>query len=302
MKTNLFLVTLTGLAFHAGAVEQTLIPTAVIGNVTAAPLAHEPSAVVTSNASVPLRREISTGESGQLMLDLLPGAQMRLLPNSRLVISGVQTSSRRNAAIGFTPGDSAIKSILTHHDAEIGRSKISVPTAKLELHSGSILMSSANSEMQIVLPGGLVSTSGALFSVSVDSPGCARLTVAQGVATLTLDDGQTVNVGTDSFAKFCSTNSGFQLTGPLPIDSDAASQKDFASLQGHSMAAPEAIGEYKEVLSAKEALPPVGELTPQGISAPGAVGLGVSAPFDLTRAANPANTSGSVVSREQRAP
>jgi hypothetical protein len=256
---------------------------------------------------------IQTGSNSEASINLLPTVNVRVLENAQLLLRNFRPQHETPVRGGFAPTGSAIKSILTNNDSNVQLKQHDRATTTLALGRGATLISLRDTDLTMDFPEGTLTASDALFSVSVEPSGLARVTVAAGSVRVLSKNGQAVQVNPRSVVTLQKGANGTVIAGPENISNQPDATKDLLALRDINSGELEPIGEYKEAVDGKTALEPIGELLPTNSvdsDSVGAVGSGLSAPFDLAgpqtpqilAPPNPTNTGGPVNSRERQSP
>lgn len=255
---------------------------------------------------------IQTGSDGEASINLLPKVNIRVLGKTQLLLRNFHAQRETPVRSGFVPTGSAIKSILTNNDSTVQLKQRDHAATTLDLSSGATLVSLRDTDLCMEFPEGALTASDALFSISLDPSGSARVTVAAGSVRILSKNGQAVQVNPNTFVILEKKTNGVSIVGPENITDQPDAAKDLLALHGMSSGGLEPIGDYKD-MDGKEALEPVGEMLPAntvGSDSLGAVGTGLSAPFDLAgpqtpqilAPPNPSNVGGPVNSAERQNP
>ena len=226
---------------------------------------------------------VRTAADGRADLVWGNAASLQLLARGELAIGNVRPESPISSATGFTPADSALKSVLTKSDTSVPTARTQPANATLTLSSGILLGSVTQAMLRVNFGKGEFTASRASFSISTGPSDCARLTVDSGEVTVVPSGGRALAVYAGQFVKLCAEGPSIAVTGPMPAESDAAARRDLAAVRMASTGDLAPIGEYtdgKMALDGKTPLPAVGE-GPKTLDPPGAVGIAPSIPFDL---------------------
>jgi len=256
--------------------QEQLVPVAVQGATFSAASA---GAFQELRAGLPLAAgsRIKTVEGGWAKLAWGPQGALEFLLRGELSIVEIRPPTRAVPSAAFVPLDSALKATLTHNDATVPAPESVSAGVGVGLSTGTLLAFADKAAIEVKSGNGKVTTRAARFAVSAETPGETRVTVDFGTVTIAPAGGRPFDVAAGETVKVSGAGATLAVTGPAPAKDVAAARADTIALRAAQAGRLAPIADSKDL---KALLAPIAEGPPGPVGA-GAVGSGLSAPFDL---------------------
>lgn len=257
-------------------------------------------------ALVPADQVAQAGQSGAVLF-YENGSRLGLSRGSEFAVYGGNPPLRPvfEAPLENLDATSAIKSINTQRIGQVFRNGAEQAVVRdgLELRSGRVLVDRRASSVEVRVMKATIAGADARFAVAEQTPGSARLTVAEGTVTVAVpgEAPQTVNCG--QFVILSSDACGRTYIGdPRAIGENALARADQSDLVAGYAGRLEPVGECVDLAGDLDPVCEMVGVLPSAFSVAPAVGTGPSVPFDLSggilSSPNGANVGGPVQSPE----